>query len=48
MAHLTLQRKQQGVVLIVALIMVVAVTGIAVTLLSSSSVDIKLTVFIAA
>ena len=43
MAHLTLQRKQQGVVLIVALIMVVAVTGIAVTLLSSSSVDIKIT-----
>ncbi|MEC8226210.1 MAG: pilus assembly protein PilX, partial [Pseudomonadota bacterium] len=40
MAHLTLQKKQQGVVLIVALIMVVAVTGIAVSLMSSSSIDI--------
>ncbi|WP_286937674.1 MULTISPECIES: pilus assembly protein PilX [unclassified Pseudoalteromonas] len=35
--------KQQGVVLITALIMVIAVTGIAVTLMSSSSVDIKIT-----
>ena len=43
MAHLTLHKKQQGVVLIVALIMVVAVTGIAVTLMSSSSIDIKIT-----
>lgn len=42
MEHLTLH-KQQGVVLIVALIMVVAVTGIAVTLMSSSSIDIKIT-----
>ncbi|BDF93623.1 MULTISPECIES: pilus assembly PilX family protein [Pseudoalteromonas] len=43
MAHLKLASKQQGVVLIVALIMVVAVTGIAVTLMSSSSVDMKIT-----
>ncbi|MEI8644971.1 pilus assembly protein PilX [Pseudoalteromonas sp. Hal040] len=43
MAHLTLMHKQQGVVLIVALIMVIAITGIAVTLMSSSSVDIKIT-----
>ncbi|NMM41640.1 pilus assembly PilX family protein [Pseudoalteromonas arctica] len=38
-----LPNKQQGVVLIVALIMVVAVTGIAVTLMSSSTIDIKIT-----
>ena len=37
------QKKQQGVVLITALIMVIAVTGIAVTLMSSSSIDIKIT-----
>ena len=43
MAHLTMMHKQQGVVLIVALIMVIAITGIAVTLMSSSSVDIKIT-----
>ena len=44
MAHLTqLRAKQQGVVLITALIMVIAVTGIAVTLMSSSSIDIKIT-----
>ncbi|WP_193988576.1 pilus assembly protein PilX [Lelliottia steviae] len=43
MAHLVSVKKQQGVVLIVALIMVVAVTGIAVTLMSSSSIDIKIT-----
>lgn len=43
MAQLKLQKNQKGVVLIVALIMVVAVTGIAVTLMSSSSVDIKIT-----
>ncbi len=43
MAHLVSIKKQQGVVLIVALIMVVAVTGIAVTLMSSSSIDIKIT-----
>ncbi|MCP4586522.1 MULTISPECIES: pilus assembly protein PilX [unclassified Pseudoalteromonas] len=43
MAHVTLAKKQQGVVLIVALIMVVAVTGIAVTLMNSSSIDIKIT-----
>lgn len=36
-------KKQQGIVLIIALIMVVAVTGIAVTLMNSSSVDIKIT-----
>ncbi|MGO2371311.1 MAG: pilus assembly PilX family protein [Pseudoalteromonas prydzensis] len=38
-----LQNRQQGVVLITALIMVIAVTGIAVTLMSSSSIDIKIT-----
>lgn len=43
MAYLKSASKQQGVVLIVALIMVVAVTGIAVTLMSSASVDIKIT-----
>ena len=44
MAHLTqLRAKQQGVVLITALIMVIAVTGIAVTLMSSSSIDRKIT-----
>ncbi|MDN3377000.1 MULTISPECIES: pilus assembly protein PilX [unclassified Pseudoalteromonas] len=43
MENLRLAAKQQGVVLIVALIMVVAVTGIAVTLMSSSSVDMKIT-----
>lgn len=43
MAYITLAKRQQGVVLIVALIMVVAVTGIAVTLMSSSSIDIKIT-----
>ena len=44
MAYLKqLQKKQQGVVLITALIMVIAVTGIAVTLMSSSSIDIKIT-----
>ncbi|HEA19098.1 MAG: pilus assembly PilX family protein [Pseudoalteromonas prydzensis] len=43
MAHLKRVSKQQGIVLVVALIMVVAVTGIAVTLMSSSSVDMKIT-----
>ena len=44
MAYLTqMKNKQQGVVLITALIMVIAVTGIAVTLMSSSSIDIKIT-----
>jgi len=44
MEHLTKQaNNQKGVVLITALIMVVAVTGIAVTLMSSSSIDIKIT-----
>ena len=43
MANLTLANNQRGVVLIAALIMVVAVTGIAVTLMSSASVDIKIT-----
>ena len=38
-----LPSKQQGVVLITALIMVIAVTGIAVTLMSSSTIDIKIT-----
>lgn len=35
--------KQQGVVLVAAMIMLVAVTGIAVTLMSSSSIDVKIT-----
>ncbi|MCK8134042.1 MULTISPECIES: pilus assembly PilX family protein [Pseudoalteromonas] len=39
----SLPTKQQGVVLITALIMVIAVTGIAVTLMSSSTIDIKIT-----
>ena len=39
----SLPTKQQGVVLIIALIMVIAVTGIAVTLMSSSTIDIKIT-----
>ena len=44
MAHLkNIPNKQQGVVLITALIMVIAVTGIAVTLMSSSTIDIKIT-----
>ena len=44
MAYLTqMKNKQHGVVLITALIMVIAVTGIAVTLMSSSSIDIKIT-----
>ncbi|NNG43882.1 pilus assembly protein PilX [Pseudoalteromonas sp. NEC-BIFX-2020_002] len=43
MANLTSHSNQQGVVLVIALIMVVAVTGIAVTLMSSSSIDIKIT-----
>jgi type IV pilus assembly protein PilX len=44
MAYLThMKKKQHGVVLITALIMVIAVTGIAVTLMSSSSIDIKIT-----
>ena len=38
-----MKKKQQCVVLIPALIMVIAVTGIAVTLMSSSSIDIKIT-----
>ena len=43
MEHLNKQAKnQQGVVLITALIMVIAVTGIAVTLMSSSSIDVKI------
>lgn len=44
MANLTsFATNQRGVVLITALIMVIAVTGIAVTLMSSSSIDIKIT-----
>jgi len=44
MANLTgFSKKQDGVVLITALIMVIAVTGIAVTLMSSSTIDIKIT-----
>ena len=41
--HTPTQHKQKGVVLITALIMVIAVTGIAVTLMSSSTIDIKIT-----
>jgi type IV pilus assembly protein PilX len=41
--HTPTQQKQKGVVLITALIMVIAVTGIAVTLMSSSTIDIKIT-----
>ena len=36
-------QKQRGVVLITAMLMIVAVTAIAVTLMSSSTVDIKIT-----
>ncbi len=43
MENVVVIKKQQGVVLIVALIMVVVVAGIAVTLMSSSSIDIKIT-----
>ena len=44
MAHLkNSPNNQKGVVLIIALIMVIAVTGIAVTLMSSSSIDVKIT-----
>ena len=44
MAYLTRRASsQRGVVLITALIMVIAVTGIAVSLMSSSSIDIKIT-----
>ena len=44
MAHLkSSPNKQKGVVLITALIMVIAVTGIAVTLMSSSIIDVKIT-----
>ena len=35
--------KQRGVVLITAMIMIVAVTAVAVTLMSSSSIDLKIT-----
>ncbi|PAJ73464.1 hypothetical protein CJF42_15525 [Pseudoalteromonas sp. NBT06-2] len=35
--------KQKGVVLITSLLMIIAVTSIAVTLMSSSSIDIKMT-----
>ncbi|MBD55278.1 MAG: pilus assembly protein PilX [Pseudoalteromonadaceae bacterium] len=44
MVSLSLQKNQQGIVLILALLMVVAVTGIAVTLMNSSSIDSKITV----
>ncbi|MFC3033904.1 pilus assembly protein PilX [Pseudoalteromonas fenneropenaei] len=35
--------KQRGVVLVVAMVMLVAVTAVAVTLMSSSSIDLKIT-----
>ncbi|AOT09246.1 pilus assembly PilX family protein [Pseudoalteromonas luteoviolacea] len=37
------QAKQQGMVLIVSMVLIVAVTSIAVTLMSSSTLDIKIT-----
>ncbi|MBQ4833061.1 pilus assembly protein PilX [Pseudoalteromonas sp. MMG010] len=37
------QNKQRGIVLLTALIMILAVTMIAITLMSSSSIDIKIT-----
>lgn len=43
MEYLNSPRQQQGVVLVAALIMIVAVTGIAVTLMSSSTIDLKMT-----
>ncbi|MDP5213029.1 hypothetical protein ORJ66_08230 [Pseudoalteromonas tunicata] len=36
------QHKQQGVVLVAALVMIIAMTGIAVSLMSSSSLDLKM------
>ncbi|TLX45760.1 pilus assembly protein PilX [Pseudoalteromonas phenolica] len=36
-------KKQKGVVLITAMIMIVAVTAVAVSLMSSSSIDLKIT-----
>jgi type IV pilus assembly protein PilX len=36
-------KQQQGIVLVTAMIMIVAVTSIAVTLMSSSSIDLKIT-----
>jgi type IV pilus assembly protein PilX len=44
MAHIKNRpQSQRGIVLLTALIMVVAVTAIAITLMSSSSIDIKIT-----
>ncbi|WP_091988764.1 pilus assembly PilX family protein [Pseudoalteromonas denitrificans] len=43
MAMNNLKSKQKGIVLVVSLVMIIAVTAIAVTLLSSSSIDIKMT-----
>ncbi|MBQ4833186.1 pilus assembly protein PilX [Pseudoalteromonas sp. MMG010] len=42
-SNLVSSKKQSGIVLLTALIMVIAVTSIAVTLMSNSSVDIKIT-----
>lgn len=39
-----IRRRQQGFVLLISLIMVVAITGIAVALLSSSSMDMKMSI----
>ena len=36
-------KKQQGIVLVTAMVMIVAVTAVAVTLMSSSSIDLKIT-----
>jgi len=36
------QKKQQGIVLITAMIMTIAVTAVAVSLMSSSSIDLKI------
>jgi type IV pilus assembly protein PilX len=43
LSSLPVHNKQRGIVLLTALIMVVAVTTIAIALMSSSSVDIKIT-----
>jgi len=42
MGTLKFKRNQKGVVLITALIMIMAVTGIAVSLMSNSSIDLKI------
>ncbi len=41
MAHV--MRRQKGIVLVMAMVMIVAVTTVAVSLMSSSSIDLKIT-----